>query len=58
MYKKLCLQIKNMWDGELHNIVQMSFGMSTAPNGLAAEGTINATPYDIDIENAIIKSLN
>ncbi|KAG6574021.1 Transcription factor basic helix-loop-helix 49, partial [Cucurbita argyrosperma subsp. sororia] len=32
-------QIKNMWDGELHNIVQMSFGMSTAPNGLAAEGS-------------------
>ncbi|XP_038893095.1 transcription factor bHLH49 isoform X2 [Benincasa hispida] len=32
-------QIKNVWDGELQNIVQMSFGMSTTPNCLEVQGS-------------------
>ncbi|XP_038893096.1 transcription factor bHLH49 isoform X3 [Benincasa hispida] len=33
-------QIKNVWDGELQNIVQMSFGMSTTPNCLEVQGAL------------------
>ncbi|XP_022992430.1 transcription factor bHLH49-like [Cucurbita maxima] len=32
-------QIKSVWDGELQNIVQMSFGMSTTLNCLELEGS-------------------
>ncbi|XP_022149064.1 transcription factor bHLH49 isoform X2 [Momordica charantia] len=32
-------QIKNVWDGELQNIVQMSFGMSTPPSCLEIDGS-------------------
>lgn len=44
---KICLQIKNVWDGELQNIVQMSFGMSTPPSCLEIDGTIETTPLPI-----------
>lgn len=40
---KLCPQIKSVWDGELQNIVQMSFGMSTTLNCLELEGKIRTT---------------
>ncbi|XP_004135136.1 transcription factor bHLH49 isoform X3 [Cucumis sativus] len=32
-------QIKNVWEGELQNLVQMSFGMPTPPNCLEVEGS-------------------
>lgn len=48
----MCPQIKNVWDGELQNIVQMSFGMSTTPNCLEIEGSIKTTPHDKNIQTA------
>ena len=33
-------QLPNVWEDELHNIIQMSYGTSAPPNGQDADGIL------------------